>query len=191
MRRRALLSSAAALTVSLSGCLGTVYRPLGGEVLADFGHSNLHPVDDPIVEGGLGDDNDDQYYTRLVVSPETAPTFLGAENGANAGDMQRWVDEADFETQFLLLFEARMAHEEAFHVHNLTGTNPEWTGWSTLDITLQADPARDVADEYYPDADELVCTALLSYESKSSPGAATVRLFDDAGQLQAEPFRVD
>ncbi|SFL60635.1 hypothetical protein SAMN04487950_4347 [Halogranum rubrum] len=191
MRRRALLASAAVATTSLSGCLGRVYSPVGGDVRSDFGSSHLHPHDDPLVEGGLGDDNDAQFHARLVVSPETAPSFLDTERNDTADNMRNRVGDVDFETTFLLLFEARMSREETYHVHNRTGTNPKWTGWSTLDISLETDSATDVADEYYPNADELVCTALISYESKSSPAAAKVTLYDENGRVEAGPLQTD
>lgn len=191
MRRRALLTSAAVATASLSGCLGTVYRPVGGDVRSDFGSSHLHPYSDPLVEGGLGDDNDARYHARLVVSPETAPTFLPTSDAEDTVQLQKRVDEADYDGQFLLLFEARMSHEAAFHVHNRLSPEPTWTGWSTLDISLETDSATDVADEYYPDADELVCTALVHYQSNSSPGGAKVTLYDEEGRMRAGPLRVD
>ena len=191
MRRRALLTSAAVATASLSGCLGTVYRPVGGDVRSDFGSSHLHPHSDPLVEGGLGDDTDARFHTRLVVSPDTAPTFLRTSDAETAVQLQKRVDGADFDSQFLLLFEARMSHDEAYHVHNRLSPEPTWTGWSTLDISLETDPATDVADEYYPDADELVCTALISYDSKSSPGGAKVTLYDSEGRVEAGPLRPD
>lgn len=191
MRRRALLTSAAVAAASLSGCLGRVYSPVGGDVRSDFGSSHLHPHDNPLVEDGLGDDNDARYHARLVVSPETAPTFLRSSDDETAVQLQKRVDEVDFDSQFLLLFEARMSHEEAYHVHNRLSPEPTWTGWSTLDVSLETDSATDVADEYYPDADELVCTALVSYDSKSSPGSAKVTLYDKEGRMKAGPLRVD
>jgi hypothetical protein len=191
MRRRALLTSAAVGTVSLSGCLGTLYSPVGADVRSDFGSSHLHPHDNPLVEGGLGDDNDARYHARLVVSPETAPTFLRTSDAETAAQLQRRVEEADFDSRFLLLFEARMSHEAAYHVHNRLSPEPTWSGWSTLDIPLETDPATDVADEYYPDAAELVCTALVSYDSKSSPGGAKVTLYDEEGRTKAGSIRVD
>ncbi|EJN61225.1 hypothetical protein [Halogranum rubrum] len=191
MRRRALLASAAVATTSLSGCLGRVYSPVGGDVRSDFGSSHLHPHDDPLVEGGLGDDNDARFHARLVVSPETAPTFLRTSDAESAVQLQKRVDEVDSDGQFLLLFEAQMSHEAAYHVHSRFRPEPKWTGWSTLDISLETDPATDIADEYYPDADELVCTALISYESKSSPAAAKVTLYDENGRVEAGPLQTD
>ncbi|SDM78736.1 hypothetical protein SAMN04487949_2595 [Halogranum gelatinilyticum] len=191
MRRRALLASVAVATTSLSGCLGTAYRPVGGDVRSDFGSSHLHLHDDPLVEGGLGDDNDAQFHTRLVVSPETAPTFLQSSDAESPGHLQNRVADADFDSQFFLLFEARMSHDAAYHVHTRLSPEPNWTGWSTLGIPLETDSATDVADEYYPDADELVCTALYRYESASSPGAAEVTLYDEDGRIRAGPLRTD
>lgn len=59
MHRRALLSSAAALSLAgLSGCLADARRTTSGRIRADTGHSKLHPADEQYVNGSFPDDAD-------------------------------------------------------------------------------------------------------------------------------------
>lgn len=188
MRRRALLH-AGALSAALgsAGCLTTLTRARAGRVHFDSGSARLHAVSDPWVAGGIGDGTDDVYGDLFTETPDESP-FVGGRYGRRevVGDVM----SADYDRQFVLVYEARMRAEDPFLVlPGVTSTDPEWTGWQELSLPLEVDPhdsegvAEDLRDE-----DELVCTTVVTYVThpeeeplEVKPESATVELYDEAG----------
>jgi hypothetical protein len=191
VRRRALLSTAAvASTAALSGCLTDARRTLSGDVRASNASATLHT--DRWVVGGLGPDSETWYHAALYTEapPRDATLFTDAyPRRAKSFDNDLLND--DYENGFVLLFEARMAPEEAYVTLPAHSPDPSWTGWDSVDLPLQRsrhDPETLAEDQRQ--ADGLVSTMLAYYESDADPSRATVAVYDDEGNQRGGSVEV-
>ncbi|MFC7129425.1 hypothetical protein [Haloferax chudinovii] len=178
MHRRALLSSAAALSLAgLSGCLADARRTASGRIRADTGHSQLHPADERYVTGSFPEDAD---FRGWLFSDPPADQRDVFTDRAMQGQYSNDLLGADGDS-FVLLFEVRMPREDAAFYN--VALSPSWSGWRDADIPIRRSPPSD--PEVF-EADTLVCTHLSTFDvgSDAAPTNATLRVFerdDDAG----------
>jgi hypothetical protein len=191
VRRRALLSTAAAAgTAALSGCLTGVRQTLSGDVRFGNAGGTLHT--DQWVAGGLAPDSEAWYHAALYAEapPRDADLFTDAYPRRETSFDNDLLNDG-YENGFVLLFEARMAPEDAFVTLPAHSRDPAWTGWDSLDLPLQRsrhDP--ETLDEDQRRADFLVSTMLAYYESEYDPARATVAVYDDEGNQRGGSVEV-
>lgn len=142
MRRRALLhASALSAALGSAGCLGLGTDAVAGEVVGSSGVATLHAVDDPYVRGGIGDGAEGNYYGDLFTeTPAEAPFLSGDEDGGANDDRPGfvgWVEDADYDAEFLLLLEARVPGDEPFGLRWGTGSDARWTGWHEIALPFE------------------------------------------------------
>jgi hypothetical protein len=207
VHRRPLLH-AAALTASLAtaGCLGPLTGTVAGDVRATYGFATLHAVDDPLVRGGIGDGADGRYDGELYTEAPDSTPFLPGPDGESR-DVVGDVTDADYDREFVLLYEVRMDAARAFRVLPIGAVRePEWTGWRELALPLAVDPEGELPEELRDgdgngDEDEgergIVCTSLATYVVDPEdepldvrPASATVTLYDDEGDRRGSSIRV-
>ncbi|RDI70430.1 hypothetical protein [Halopelagius longus] len=187
MRRRALLSATAvaASTAALSGCLGDARRQLSGQILAHHASATLRPAEEQWVVGGLSAETNE--YARAVLFPESPPRDADLFTDAYPRTEQSFDNEIlneDYENGFTLLYEVKMASEEAFvplpRSHLLAEAG--WTGWTsaTLPMTMSRYEESEL-DEDEREAEELVAISVAYYEADRAPSRAEVTLYDEAG----------
>jgi len=180
MHRRALLSSAAAVSLAgLSGCLADARRTTSGRIRADTGHSKLHPADERYVTGSFPDDAD---FRGWLFSDPPADQRDVFTDRAMQGQYSNDLLGADGDS-FVLLFEVRMPREDAAFYN--TALSPSWTGRRDADIPIRRSPPAD-PEVFEVDADTLVCTHLSTFDVArgAAPTNATLRVFardDESG----------
>ncbi|MFC7203547.1 hypothetical protein ACFQJC_08480 [Haloferax namakaokahaiae] len=176
MRRRALLSSTAALSLAaLSGCLGDAREVASGDIHGEHGYANLHPADEQYVHGTFPDDSNVRGWVFPEPPADQADVFTDrALQGEFSNDLL-WADG----NSFVLLFEFRIPRDEAAF-YNATGF-VEWTGWNRCEIPIRRS-GTTYEDEgaNSADADELVCTAIHKFtvERGGEPTRATLAVRD-------------
>ncbi|GGC56761.1 hypothetical protein [Haloferax sulfurifontis] len=172
MHRRALLSSAAALSLAgLSGCLADARRTASGRIRADTGHSRLHPADEQYVKGTFPEDADVRGWLFADPPDDQTDVFTDrAMQGRYSNDLLGAAGDS-----FVLLFEVRMAREDAAF-YNI-GLSPSWTGWRDADIPIRRSAPADLEPL---DADTFVCTHLSTFDVArgAAPTNATLRVFE-------------
>ncbi|WP_410764611.1 hypothetical protein [Haloferax sp. DFSO60] len=172
MRRRALLSSTAALSLaSLSGCLGDAREVASGDIHGEHGYANLHPADEQYFHGSFQDDSNFRGWLFPDPPADQADVFTDrALQGEFSNDLL-WADG----NSFVLLFEVRMPRDEAAF-YNTVGF-VEWTGWDDCEIPIRRSGTTYEGD---PDASELVCTAIHKFtvERDGEPTGATLAVRD-------------
>ncbi|WEL29627.1 hypothetical protein [Haloferax volcanii] len=174
MDRRALLSSAAALSLAgFSGCLADARRTTSGRIRADTGHSKLHPADERYVTGSFPDDAD---FRGWLFSDPPADQRDVFTDRAMQGQYSNDLLEADGDS-FVLLFEVRMPREDAAFYN--VAQSPSWTGWRDADIPIRRSPPAD-PEVFEVDADTLVCTHLSTFDVArvAAPTNAALRVFE-------------
>ncbi|WP_411963464.1 hypothetical protein [Haloferax sp. YSMS24] len=173
MRRRALLSSVASLSlVTTAGCLADTRRTASGRITGAHGSAVLHPVDEQYVHGSFPDDADLRGWVFPNPPDDQRDVFTErAMQGRYSNDLL-WADG----DSFVLLFEVLMSPDNAAFYN--VGLSPEWTGWNTAEIPIRRSPA-DL--DRYEDADELVCTSLHKFEVRrgGAPERVTLVVHDD------------
>ncbi|MGB9958512.1 hypothetical protein ACOZ4B_19210 [Haloferax prahovense] len=172
MHRRALLSSAAALSLAgLSGCLADARRTASGRIRADTGHSKLHPADEQYVNGSFPDDADFRGWLFADPPDDQTDVFTDrAMQGQYSNDLL-WA-EGD---SFVLLFEVRMPREDAAFYN--VAQSPSWTGWRDAELPIRRSPPADLEPF---ETDTLVCTHLSKFDVArgAAPTNATLRMFE-------------
>lgn len=183
MRRRALLSAVALGTAALAGCLAATRRQISGQILARHGGATLRPADERWVVGGLSAESD--AHARAVLFAEApskdADVFTEEYPEAEHG-FETDVLNADYERGFVLLYEVKMAPENAFVPLPRSTAGAEWTGWTRAALPMETstyEPSQ--LTEAERTADELVAILVAYYEADRAPKRAEVDLYDESG----------
>lgn len=183
MHRRALLSAVVASTVALSGCLTDARRQLSGRIFARHSQATLRPADERWVVGGLSAGTDE--YAHAVLFPEAPARDAALFTDAYPREEYSFENEIlneDYENGFTLLYEVRMAAEEAFVPLPQSTADAEWTGWDRATLPMEMSRYdRSQLDEDEREAEELVAIAVTYYESDRAPSTADVELSDEEG----------
>lgn len=173
MRRRALLSSVASLSLAATaGCLAATRRTVSGDITGDHGSASLHPADEQYVHGSFPDGSNLRGWVFPDPPENQRDVFTDrAMQGRYSNDLL-WADG----DSFVLLFEVLMSPDDAGFYN--VGLSPAWTGWNTAEIPIRrspGDPGR------YEDADELVCTSIYKFDVRrgGAPGRTTLVVRDD------------
>ena len=173
MRRRALLSSVASLSlVATAGCLTDSRRTVSGRITGDHGSAFLHPADEQYVHGSFPDGSNLRGWVFPDPPENQRDVFTErAMQGRYSNDLS-WAEGESF----VLLFEVRMPPADAAFYN--AGLSPEWTGWNTAEIPIRrsaGDPDR------YEDADELVCTCIHKFDVRrgGAPKRVTLVVSDE------------
>lgn len=183
MRRRALLSAAAASTAALAGCLADARRQLSGEIHAEHAQATLRPADEQWVVGGLSADSDE--YARAVLFTESPPRDADLFTDAYPREEHSFENEIlneNYENGFTLLYEVKMSVDEAFVALPRSTADATWTGWDRATLPMEMsryDESR--LDEDERAAEELVAIVVGYYESDRAPSTADVELYDEEG----------
>lgn len=170
MRRRTVLTGAAALLAGLAGC--SAGRP---DVHLDSSVGVLHPGDERFVDESLRSDDDGGRFAAL--SPEDPDALLGPDVSQDA---DRWVrDEIDSDETFLVVAQLRSAGGDP---KRLSMQGVGWGGRQRLRLRARAEPWGSFEDldddrrETLESADELAYTVFQTIEPRLSDRPDDVEL---------------
>ncbi|MFC6724385.1 hypothetical protein ACFQE1_08365, partial [Halobium palmae] len=142
--------------------------------------------------GGIGDGAEGSYYGDLFTEPPADTPFLSGEGDENDDDDRPdyagRVADADYDSEFLLLLEARVPGGEPFGLRSGTGGDARWTGWREIALPFERYDWGELEPELVGE-DELVCTSLWTYEAYPddesldwTPKRATVTVVGENGE---------
>jgi hypothetical protein len=158
MRRRTLLRTVPLAALSgVAGCSGLGHP----DVEMKQGTARLHPATDRYLANGLQPDGDDRLL--VAATPDEAPDRVGPNaNDAIADDLRNPGTD-----QFHVVVQLRSTPDAPMELWPTVGDPFEWTGQSTLRVTVDVEPwgslgrIDDAAQrERLTTADELVWTTV-------------------------------
>lgn len=177
MRRRALLTSAAASLFGTAGCLANTRRQLSGPIRFDHARGRVHDAERRFVRGGLGGSTTADSYAVWLFSaaPPSDVTVFTDELGAET--QREWDNEVhneNYDAGFVLLAQIRTSREHTTTLSPASfACDPSWTGWRRARVPLGLN--RDELDpDELADADEVVATLVTYLESSEAPRRASV-----------------
>lgn len=158
MRRRTLLRTAPLAALSgIAGC-SSLGNP---DVDTKRGRAQLHPAPDRYLANGLQPDADHRLFVTAV--PDEAPDRVGPDANDAIADVLRNPGT----DQFHVLVQLRSTPDAPMELWPAVGDPFEWTGQSTLRVTVDVEPwgsldriDDDAQRERLATANELVWTAV-------------------------------
>lgn len=181
MNRRALLSAGAVSLAGLAGCAGAARRRLSGRIEMDVATAVFHPAEEPWFVDGLAADSSDDYRADLFTeSPADVDDLLTDHYPRKPRSLENDVRNADYDSEFLLLFEAKMPRDEAYSVlPTILYGDLGWTGWRAVAAPMARNPRDPETLDFADDVDELVATTLVRYAADATPSKAVVTVYDE------------
>jgi hypothetical protein len=192
-RRRLLQFGGVAGTGALAGCLGPAGGLVNGSIRPAGGQSVIHRADRHYLNEGYRLGADVTYRAWLLDDAPPREFFAPEIPAEDRRSLLLSLSQTDFEAQFVAFVEARMPVAERYFVTPTVFEDPRWTGLRTAALPVRRSDASDVEDPSIEGADELVCTALIRFEARTTPRSGTVEIYDeDGGQVgRVETERVE
>ena len=183
MDRRTLLrgGGGVALAGSFAGCLGTAGGLVNGAIRPAGGQSVIHRADQHFLNDAYRVGPDATYRAWLLDGTPPRDFFSPDVPAEDRRQLLLSLSQTDFGEQFVVFVEARMPVDERYFLTPTVFEDPRWTGLRTAALPVRRSDAADVEDPSFEDADELVCTALVRFEARTTPRAATVEIYDKEG----------
>lgn len=186
MKRRDFLTGGAAIVFGTG-----VANAAGGwnlvhpQIENEYGVGSIHRSSIRYVVSDLGT-TDQVFSGRLITEPPDRRVFTDAAVNDGSEIFQQPIEETDFDTEFLLLVEAR-ATEDRFGVYSQF--SPEWIGWQTISIPLTTRPWGEIGPEHR-DAEELVYTGLMRFSSDATPSSGRAVVYNSEGTAIRKRFSI-
>ncbi|MFC6962778.1 hypothetical protein [Halocatena marina] len=187
MKRRDFLTGGAAIV-----CGTGVANAAGGwntvqpQIEPESGVGSIHRSSTQYVVDDLGT-TDQVFSGRFITEPPERRVFTDAAVNDGSETFQQPIEVTNFDTEFLLLFEARMATEDRFGVYSRF--SPEWIGWRTVSLPLSTHPWGEIGPEH-SDAEALVYTGLMRFSSDATPSSGRAVVYNSEGTAIRKRFSI-